>query len=62
MSPAVAGAVGLYDYVAAADCCTWLPRFVARFAELRAVDVLLPLDASAFAIYGVYATFGSATT
>jgi amino acid transporter len=38
------------------------PRFVARFAKLGLVDVLLAVGASAFAIYGVYTTFGSAST
>lgn len=38
------------------------PRFRARIARVRAHDVVLAAGASAFAIYGIYATFQSAST
>jgi hypothetical protein len=38
------------------------PRFAAKFGRVRPVDVALAVGASAFAIYGLYATFQHAST
>jgi hypothetical protein len=38
------------------------PWFRARYARLRVLDVALAAGASAFAVYGIYATFQSAAT